>query len=82
MSKIRVAVVGAGTFGRNHLRVIRQIDRAARVAVVDADKSRAADAAARYECAAPSSLAELEGQVDAAIVATPTTTHVDIAAEE
>jgi predicted dehydrogenase len=81
MSKIRVAVVGAGTFGRNHLRVIRQIDRAALVAVVDADRGRAADAAARYECAAPPSLAELEGQVDAAIVATPTITHVDIAAE-
>ena len=81
MSKIRVAVVGTGTFGRNHLRVIRQIENVQLAAVVDIDKTRAAAAAAQFECAAHDSIAELEGQVDAAIVATPTVTHVDIAAE-
>ncbi len=78
MSKIRVAVVGAGAFGKNHLRVIHESDRAELVAVVDTDESRRADAAARYRCRASTDISELSGLADAAIVATPTSTHAEI----
>lgn len=81
MSKIRVAVVGAGTFGANHLRVIHEMPKAELVAVVDIDKDRAAAAAARYGCLALESVAALDGEVDAAVVATPTTTHAEIGCE-
>src|SRR6202051_3218191 len=46
MSKIRVAVVGAGQFGRNHVRVARESSRSELVAVVDTDPTRAHEAAA------------------------------------
>ena len=49
---MRVAVAGAGAFGRNHLRVYRELEAAgqgvALVAVVEPDAARAADAAAKY----------------------------------
>ncbi len=74
MSKIRVAVVGAGQFGRNHMRVVHQSGGAELAAVVDTDPTRAAEAAREFECAAVD-LADLAGRVDAAIVAVPTVAH-------
>lgn len=74
MPAIRVAVVGAGQFGRNHMRAIRESGRAGLVAVVDTDRARAADAAAQFECPALD-LSELPGRVDAAVVAVPTVAH-------
>lgn len=68
MSKIRVAVVGAGSFGQNHVRVIRESARAELVAVVDSDPSRAGLTDWRL----------LAGMADAAVIATPTTTHAEI----
>ncbi len=78
MRKIRVAVVGAGQFGRNHLRVLSECDRAELVAVVDRDAARAAAAADAYRCQAFTSVAGLRGLADAAVVATPTVTHAEI----
>jgi len=68
---LRIAVVGAGQFGQNHCRVVRESARAELTAVVDIDPSRAtlADYFADYR--------ELAGKVDAAIVATPTSAHAE-----
>ena len=53
---LRVAVVGAGAFGRNHLRVLRELQVAGEavelVAVVDRDAAVAGAAAERYQIAA------------------------------
>jgi predicted dehydrogenase len=76
VNKIRVAVVGAGQFGRNHIRVARQAERAELVAVVDVDAARAAEAA--EGCLALSDYRDLRGRVDAAIVAAPTVAHAEI----
>ncbi|MEO7144317.1 MAG: Gfo/Idh/MocA family oxidoreductase [Bryobacteraceae bacterium] len=80
MSKIRIAVAGAGSFGRNHLRVIRESGRAELAAVVDTNEARARQAAADYGCRAMTRVEELAGCVDAVIVATPTCTHAPVAA--
>ena len=64
----RIAVVGAGQFGQNHCRVVRQSTRAELTAVVDIDPTRGTIADYR----------ELAGKVDAAIVATPTGAHAEI----
>jgi predicted dehydrogenase len=64
----RVAVIGAGAFGQNHCRVVRQSTRAELTAVVDVDPARGSMADYR----------ELAGKVDAAIVATPTSSHAEI----
>jgi predicted dehydrogenase len=79
MSKPRLAVVGAGAFGRNHCRVIHESEGADLVAVVDTDAGRAVEAAGLYHALALTRASDLAGQVDAAVVAVPTATHEAIA---
>jgi predicted dehydrogenase len=78
LNKIRVAVIGAGVFGRHHLRVLSQSLNATLVGVVDADPERAAQAAAEHNCLTFATLGELEGNVDAAVVAVPTSRHAEV----
>jgi predicted dehydrogenase len=78
MPQIRLAVVGAGQFGKNHCRVVHESERARLCAVVDADGGRASAAAAQYGAEALTDYRELRGKVDAAIVAAPTTLHEEI----
>ncbi|MBF0623659.1 MAG: Gfo/Idh/MocA family oxidoreductase [Magnetococcales bacterium] len=73
--KLRMAVVGAGEMGRNHLRVLDLLKGVEIIAVVDRDGDRAREAAHRYGCLPLTDLDGLPGRVDAAIVATPTATH-------
>jgi predicted dehydrogenase len=79
MSGPRVAVVGAGAFGRNHLRVIHSSQNAILAGVFDIDPARSAAAAQPYAqtggCPVFESLEDLAGAADAAVVATPTVTH-------
>jgi predicted dehydrogenase len=78
MSKVRLAVVGVGQFGKNHCRVIRECARAELAAVVDCDPARAAEAASIYGAGTFPDCRELAGRVDAAIVAVPTSAHAEI----
>ncbi|MEO8658443.1 MAG: Gfo/Idh/MocA family oxidoreductase [Bryobacteraceae bacterium] len=78
MSKLRVAVVGAGVFGRHHMRVIHQLPEVELAAVVDVDLPKAAEAAAPYGCPVFDDVTALHGKVDAAIVAVPTVRHAAI----
>ncbi|HUJ20227.1 MAG TPA: Gfo/Idh/MocA family oxidoreductase [Bryobacteraceae bacterium] len=75
MAKTRVAVVGVGAFGRNHVRVIQQCPRAELVAVVDTNRERTSAVAG---CPAYTNALDLAGKVDAAIVAVPTSSHADV----
>ena len=72
MQKPRIAVVGAGAFGRNHVRVIQQSEHAELAGVVDPDPQRAQAAG----CRVFPSIDAIDA--DAAVVATPTVTHADI----
>lgn len=74
MPPLRIAVIGAGSFGKNHIRVIRESSDAELAGVLDIDSERAAAAG----CRVFSTLEELAENCDAAVVATPTTTHADI----
>jgi predicted dehydrogenase len=83
---LRVAVAGAGAFGRNHLRVYRELETAgqgvALVAAVDPDATRAAEAAAKYSIPVFASVDELlaaDLKLDAASVAVPTVHHHAVA---
>ena len=79
MSRVRVAVVGTGAFGRNHLRVLRELETVELVAAVDSDPGRAGAAAAEFGCQGLSDFRELTGRVDAAVVAVPTIAHAAVA---
>ena len=78
MSKLRLAVVGAGQFGRNHCRVIHESEGAELSAVVDIDAGRAGQMSALYGAPASSDFRDLAGKVDAAVVAVPTTVHAEV----
>jgi predicted dehydrogenase len=73
--KIRVAVVGAGDFGRNHARVYRELAEAELVGVVDPNAERAAKIAAEFSTNVFPDIESLAGLVDAASVAVPTVAH-------
>ena len=74
-------MIGAGVFGRHHLRVLSQSLNATLVGVVDSDPERAAQAAAEHNCLTFATLGELKGNVDAAVVAVPTSLHAEVGCE-
>jgi predicted dehydrogenase len=76
--KIRVAVAGAGEFGRNHVRVYREIDGAELIGVYDQDAGRAAAVAKEFQTKVLATLEELEGRADAVSVAVPTVAHAEV----
>jgi len=77
--RIRVGVVGVGHIGSNHARLYAEIPSAEFAAVYDIDPSKAAAVARRYGVKTASTVWEFGDMVDAASVATPTTTHYDVA---
>jgi predicted dehydrogenase len=79
LTKHRLAVIGAGQFGKNHCRVVHESERGQLCAVVDTDAGRAAESAALYNAEAFGDVRALAGKVDAAIVAVPTTAHEVVA---
>lgn len=58
--------------------MLQQLPEATLVAVVDANSATAEAAAKDFECRALSDPKELAGLVDAAVIATPTTTHTNL----
>ena len=79
-AKIKVVLVGLGRMGTNHLRVLRETPGFELVAVVDAKAERACRSRrrARSFAASPSSRSV---DFDAAVIATPTATHHEVALE-
>src|SRR3981081_4695803 len=79
MDKLRVGVVGVGHIGSNHARLYAEIDSAEFAAVYDVDLARANSIARKYRTVAAKSLEEFAELVDAASIATPTSTHYEVA---
>ncbi len=78
MSDLKVAVVGAGAFGRNHVRVLSRLPNVELVAVIDSNLGRAQELAAEHRSHAFATLDDAP-KMDAAIVATPTGLHEEVA---
>ena len=79
MTPLRVAVIGAGAFGRNHVRAISSLSGMELAGIVDPDRERAARLAAEFGSSAFQSLDEIMRGIDAAIVAAPTQVHEELA---
>lgn len=77
-NKVRVAVVGTGEFGRNHVRVYRELEGAGFVGVYDQNRDRAAAVAKEFQVPLLQSLEELQGCADAVSVAVPTIVHAEV----
>jgi len=87
VAALRVAVIGAGAFGRNHLRVYRELETAAPAevklaAIVEPDPAIRAETATRFAIPAFASVDDLiasSTQIDAASICVPTIHHAAIA---
>lgn len=79
MKKLRVGVVGVGHIGSNHARVYSEVPSAEFAAVYDVDLARADSIARKFGVAIARSLDEFIELVDAASVATPTSSHYEVA---
>jgi len=73
--KIRVAVVGTGAFGRNHVRVWRELPDAELVGILDADAGRAQAVAEEFQTRVFPDLDAVAQQAEAVSVAVPTKEH-------
>ncbi|HVC47131.1 MAG TPA: Gfo/Idh/MocA family oxidoreductase [Terracidiphilus sp.] len=85
---LRVAVAGAGAFGRNHLRVYRELEAAGEgvtlAAAAEPDAGRAAAAEEKYGIPVFASVEKMlaaDLRLDAASVAVPTVHHAAVATE-
>ena len=74
----RTAVVGVGSFGQQHARVLASLPATKLVAVVDSNPQRSAEIAEKFGCEALSSIDSLPGKVDAVSIAVPTALHHEI----
>jgi predicted dehydrogenase len=74
---IRVAVVGCGDFGRNHVRVYRELG-AEIAGIYDTDRARREQVAAEFGVPVLEGIENLAGRVDAASVAVPTVNHAQV----
>jgi len=77
----RIGVVGTGYLGRLHARVLTEMQEAQVAGFVDANDTIAADVAGSLGLHRFGSVAQLAKAVDCAVVATPTSTHYDVARE-
>lgn len=80
--KIRVAVIGTGSLGKEHARLYAELARTSHVAFVgvfDANPEAARKHATAHGTRAFTSIAEAAADSDALSIVTPTTTHFDIA---
>jgi len=76
---VRVAVVGVGSFGQNHVRVLKDLPGASLAGIFDLSPARAQEIAAGAAVPVFDSLEALAGAADAAIVAVPTIAHESVA---
>lgn len=76
---MRVGVVGVGRMGMNHLRVLASQHDVDVVGVVDVDKKQVDSVCKRFGVRRFSSVEQLCKKVDAVVVSSPTSTHMDVA---
>jgi predicted dehydrogenase len=77
-SPVRIGVVGVGSIGRHHARILAADPAALLVGIFDTDIDRAAKVAAEFETRAVETLEALLADVDAVSIAVPTPLHEEV----
>ncbi len=80
-TRIKIALIGAGSIGSHHARVFSEIEGYELVGIVDDDFEKASAAASRYHCEAYRDYTDVLDAIDCASIAVPTTLHYQIALE-
>lgn len=82
MKKVRVALIGHGHLGRWHAQKAHQIEKSELVAIVEPNREAWSTIQSEYPHAqVVASIDEVMGQIDAAIIATPTSLHANLLAK-
>jgi len=83
LKRARFGVIGVGFWGRNHARVLSEIESAELVAVCDVDRARARGVGEKYGVSWYTESSDLlrREDIDAVCICTPTITHHEIALE-
>jgi len=76
---VRVGVVGAGSLGYHHVRILRDVEGAQLVGFFEERAERASQVATELDVRAYSDLAMLLEDVDAVTIVVPTSSHFDVA---
>lgn len=80
MSRVKVGVIGAGAWGRNHVRTLASHPNAELVAVCDAAAGTREKLARQYPAiTVTDDVQKLLGMVEGVVIATPASTHADVA---
>lgn len=79
MDKLNCVVVGVGHLGRHHARILASMPNVELAAVVDTDRKQGNEIANRHGARFLPDLSQLDGTVDAAVVAAPTSEHFRLA---
>lgn len=81
MSRLRVAVIGAGHIGRIHARLAADLEQLELVGIADVAPAARQQMAELVNCPVVEDYRLLLDKIDAAILVTPTTSHFDIGCE-
>ena len=81
MTKLRVAVIGAGHLGKIHARLLSTLDSVDLVAVADPSPSAQKQILEQSDVQVVSDYQKILDDIDAAVIATPTRFHYEIASE-
>jgi predicted dehydrogenase len=76
---VKIGVIGVGYLGQHHARIYSELEETELIAVVDIDEKRADAFAVKYGCEAYYNHKNILSKIDALSIATPTTTHYEIA---
>jgi predicted dehydrogenase len=82
VSKVKVAVLGTGSLGQNHVRIYAELAAAGQLelaGIYDANADTTRKIAVRHNARVFNSIAEAAAASDALNIVTPTTTHFEIA---
>ncbi|HEX7050077.1 MAG TPA: Gfo/Idh/MocA family oxidoreductase [Longimicrobiales bacterium] len=77
--RLRVGVVGVGSLGFHHARLLREVEGATVVGIHDIDADRLEEVARTLELRAFADREQLLDAVDAVVIAVPTTAHEEVA---
>jgi len=81
LDRINVAVIGCGSWGRNHIRVYNDLEKASLIAIADINEKVTIEFKERYSIewyTEPEKIFKRQ-DIDAISICTPTTTHADLA---
>ena len=77
MNDLRMAVVGVGSLGQHHARILAGMDGVTLIGVVDPRRGQGLQIAAQFATKWHAEVQELPHDLDGVIIATPTVSHVE-----